>query len=89
MKRFSAVATLLCVLCLSSGCHFFHKKKADAEPKDSKMIATQVELEFRQRWVDKRTGELTAQGMNADLAHTQALAEFRQKYSATSAAEAP
>jgi 1,2-phenylacetyl-CoA epoxidase catalytic subunit len=89
MKRLPAVAALLCAVCLSSGCHLFHKKKADQTPKDNPNIAIQVEAEFRQRWVDKRTGELTDQGMNADQARAQALAEFRQKYSATSAAQAP
>jgi hypothetical protein len=42
-----------------------------------------MEKEFQQRWLEKRVGDLTAQGMTPDAARTQALAEYKAKYSYT------
>ncbi len=87
MIRSSTLA--LCALLLCSGCHLFRKKPPPDRAKPSSHVATEVEVEFRQRWMDKRVGELTGQGMTQDAARAQALAEFRAKYSATKAAQMP
>jgi hypothetical protein len=77
-----------CLSCLAiamcSGC--FHSKK-DAKPKESTAIASEVEAGFKQRFMDKRVGELTAQGLAPEAARAQANGEFRDKYGATSAAQ--
>jgi hypothetical protein len=91
MKRLFPVAATACAL-LCAGCALwpFSKKSAsNPTPKQSSHVSTEVELEFRQRWVDKRTSDLVAQGMIPDAAHAQALAEFRVKYSYTHAANMP
>ena len=41
----------------------------------------------QQRWLEKRVGDLTTQGMAPDTAHAQALAEYNTKYSYTRPAE--
>jgi hypothetical protein len=69
----------LTALALASGCGTFSKKSGRV--KENPAIATEVEETFRRRWMDKRVGELTAQGVAADAARTQADAEFREKYS--------
>jgi 1,2-phenylacetyl-CoA epoxidase catalytic subunit len=58
----------------ASGCHFFGKKKA--KTKESSAIASDTEQDFRQRWLAKRVGELTAKGVAPDQAQSQAEAEF-------------
>lgn len=72
----------LVTLALSSGCLFSKKAK---RPKESTAISADVEESFRRRWVDKRLGELSAQGVAADAARTQAEAEFRERYGYTRA----
>ena len=62
-------------LVFSTGCVFGKKK-----PKESSAIAGEVEETFRRRWVDKRVGELVAQGTAAEAARTQAETEFRERY---------
>lgn len=74
MKRLS----LLClagVVLLSAGC--WHRK---GKPKETTAVATDVENHFRDRWVEKRASELVAQGQRADVAHQQALDEFRARF---------
>ena len=66
------------VLAFSSGCSLFSKKSGKST--DNPAIAGDVEESFRRRWVDKRAGELVAQGAAADAARTQANQEFSQKY---------
>jgi hypothetical protein len=73
------------VLALSAGCLF---SKKGAKAKESSAISADVEESFRRRWVDKRSGELTAQGTAAETARTQAEAEFRERYGFTRAAGA-
>jgi hypothetical protein len=72
---------LLCVLAaavtLTSGCSLFSRK---SRTKESSAIASEVEESFRKRWVEKRMGELTAQGQTPEAARTQADAEFRDRY---------
>lgn len=77
MKRLS-LALLATTVLLSSGCGVFSRKRS--EPKESKAIAADVEETFRRRWVEKRAGELAAQGTEANAARTQAENEFRERY---------
>ena len=76
--------SLALVLALSSGCLF---SKKSAKPKESTAIASEVEEGFRQRWVEKRAAELVAQGAVTDAARTQAIGEFRERFSYTRAAQ--
>ena len=62
----------------STGCGLFSKK--GSQPKESSAIASDVEATFRRRWVEKRAGELVAQGVEANAAQAQADAEFREKF---------
>lgn len=71
-------------LALSAGC-LFSKKAPRA--KDNSAISADVEESFRQRWLEKRTGELTAQGTAAPAARTQAENEFRERFGFTRAAQ--
>jgi outer membrane murein-binding lipoprotein Lpp len=72
------VSALVVAFALTAGCNMFSKKSA--RPKESSAIASDVEATFRRRWMDKRVGELTAQGATAEAARAQADAEFREKY---------
>ena len=67
---------LLVSLVLSAGC--WHSKK---KPKETTAVATDVEEGFRLRWIEKRSGDLVAQGMRIDIARQQAIDEFKVKYS--------
>jgi hypothetical protein len=78
----SASVTLIL---FSTGCGLFSKKSE--KKKESSAIAADVEESFRRRWVDKRTGELTAQGIAADVARPQAETEFRNRYNFTKAGQ--
>jgi hypothetical protein len=71
---------LTAVLLSGSGCHLFSKKKNPAAPKESKTLASDDEKDFMQRWIDKRTNDLVAQGRPARAAHDQAVAEFKATY---------
>jgi hypothetical protein len=71
----------LIVLSLFTGCGLFSKK--NAKPKESSAIAADVEETFRRRWVEKRTAELTAQGVDAATANTQAANEFQARFGLT------
>jgi hypothetical protein len=93
MKRL-LLPTLAALVFLCAGCALwpFGKKTAsDAppKPKQSSKISTEVELEFRQRWTDKRASDLVAQGMTPEAAKAQALAEFRVQFAYTHAATLP
>lgn len=72
---------LLClaasVLCTASGCNLFRKSK---KPKANPAIASELEADFQQRFVDRRVAELTAGGMDATAAGAQAHAEFAERY---------
>ena len=77
--------TSLCLAALlSSGCLF---SKKTAAPKENPSIPGSVEESLRQRWVDKRVGELVAQGKTAEAARVQAAEEFRERYGYTGAAQ--
>jgi lipoprotein NlpI len=70
------LSVLVAALMLQTGCSSVKKSR----PKESSALATEVEETFRHRWVDKRVSELTAQGVAADAARTQADTEFRERY---------
>jgi len=74
-SRLFCTAALLVICC--GGCNLFKKSK---KPKENPAIASEVEGEFRQRWVDRRATELVAKGTDAATARTQADAEFRERY---------
>lgn len=75
---------LMLLVAASPGCLFSKKKMA---AKENPAIAADVEESFRRRWVDKRVGELAAQGVAAEAARTQAEAEFRERYGFVKAAQ--
>jgi hypothetical protein len=85
MKRLAPIA-LLALLLTGSGCHMFSKKEP-AAPKERPDIANQVEADFMQRWIEKRTAELVAAGSTPAAAHDRAVTEFRLQYSYTGAAQ--
>ena len=78
-KRLLLVLLASLAVC-SSGCTLFRKSD---RPKESSAIASEVEESFRRRWMEKRLGELTAQGVEPGAARTQAEAEFRERYGFT------
>lgn len=67
----------------SAGCSMF--KKSPAKPSNG--LTGDVEADFKTRWVDKRTTELVATGQAADAARAQAIAEFKERYGFTGAAQ--
>lgn len=73
----SIFACFALMAALSAGCL---TSKKSASPKDTKAPAAETEQLLQQRWVEKRSAELVAQGQTADAARTQALAEFRERY---------
>jgi hypothetical protein len=79
MKRLLPCFAAALVLPLSSGC-LFHRK-ASKEPKASPYVSSEFERQFEQRWVEKRTADLVAQGQSDQAARAQAAAEYQQKYS--------
>ena len=66
------------LMLLFSGCSLFSKKSG--KPKESSAIAADVEQTFRRRWVEKRSGELAAQGVEAAAARVQAHNEFQARF---------
>ena len=76
----------LCCLALAlvPGCL---SAKKSATPRDSGSIPTEVEENFRQRWVARRAAELVATGKAAEAARTEAEAEFRERYEFTKAGQ--
>jgi 1,2-phenylacetyl-CoA epoxidase catalytic subunit len=84
MKRLYLIClAVLCTLA-PAGCLF---SKKNPQPKENPAIASEVEANFKQRWVNKRTAELKAAGMPAAAAQAQAEDEFNARYSYTSAAK--
>lgn len=81
MKRFLLIFLSLLVVA-SSGCLRLRKPKANPA------IATELEEAFKERWVQKRVGELIASGAATDgmQARRQALEEFKVRYEYTNAA---
>jgi hypothetical protein len=77
MTRALLLSVCAVTLALFPGC-FFSKKAPRA--KESSAISADVEESFRKRWLDKRVGELVAQGTAADTARSKAETEFRDRY---------
>jgi hypothetical protein len=74
-------AVLAATCLLAAGCSAFSKKSGEPKaPKESSAISADVEQSFRKRWVEKRRGELAAQGVAAEAAATQADREFAERY---------
>lgn len=87
-KRFLPLAVLSAIVFLTGCSHlpFIGKKFKHHTPKpaaESPHIATETEKEFQQRWVNKRANDLVSQGLTAEAARAQAMAEFDQKFAAT------
>lgn len=80
MKRLLPFLLLLPLAALTSCSH------ASKKPKENPAVASEIEETFKQRWVEKRAGELMAQGLRPDLARQQAIEEFRDRYGYTHAA---
>lgn len=87
MKRLSLLCLAALVLATAPGCHLFRKKHP--KPKEVSTIGTDTELEFKHRWLDRRTAELVGKGTNAQAARAQAEEEFRQRFSYTQAVNKP
>jgi hypothetical protein len=85
MKRLVPLL-LATVILANSGCHLFSKKKKTDVPKQGPAVATDVEKDFMQRWIDKRTADLVQQGVAPAAAKAQAAAEFKANYNFTDAA---
>jgi urocanate hydratase len=84
--RLLVPATLVLTLVLAAGCSLFHHKK----PVTPEMPpAAGIQVEFRDRWVDRRAHELMA--ANASMAQAEANrmaeAEFAKQYPYVSAPE--
>jgi hypothetical protein len=77
MTRTLCLLLTLALVGLTSGCLFSRK---NSKPKENQAIAAELEESFRQRWIEKRTAELTARGLAADLARPQAIEEFKAKF---------
>lgn len=75
---------LILILAFCPGC-LFSKKHPKAKEKSA--IAAETEETFKQRFVDKRSGELVAQGLTAEAARGQAIEEFKARYVYTTAAQ--
>ncbi len=73
-------AVLVCLLTLAAGCSLFRHSKRNRAPDLPPAVA--VETEYRDRWVQKRAGELLASGAaKTDTeAQTMAAAEFARQY---------
>lgn len=76
------ILSVLILAAATSGCAFFRKSN---QPKENPAISSEVEENFRRRWVEKRTAELVAQGTAAATAQVQADNEFRAKFGFTRA----
>lgn len=83
MKRSLLLSLALLTAFCASGCHFWNKKP---KPKADPAIAADVEEGFKVRWIERRAAELTAKGVNAEVARQQADAEFRERFGYTTAA---
>jgi hypothetical protein len=82
--RLPVPATLVLTLVLTAGCSLIHHKKA-AAPELPPAVGIQVE--FRDRWVDRRAHELMAANaaMTQAEANHMAAAEFAKQYPYVSA----
>lgn len=75
-RPLSLILAFVCLL-VTAGCL---NSRKNPKPKENPAIAAELEESFRQRWIEKRAGELAAKGVTADLARTQAIEEFKAKF---------
>lgn len=78
------LSSLCLATLLTSGCR---SSKQSAAPQENPSIPGSVEASLRQRWIEKRSAELVAQGKTADIARAQADTEFRERYGYIGAAQ--
>ncbi len=78
MTKRLLLSLLAATVVFSTGCVFSKKSR---KQKESSAIASEVESEFRQRWIAKRVSELAAQGVTGPAAQQQAAQEFQEKFS--------
>jgi hypothetical protein len=71
------ISLLAATTLFSTGCLFSRKS---AQTKESPKVATEVEQEFRARWMAKRVADLAAQGVTGAAAQAQANQEFQEKF---------
>ena len=71
----------------ASGCAYFRSSRPKSSNTAAVEITADVEASFQRRWMDKRVGELTAQGATPEAARLQADGEFRERFSYTKAAQ--
>jgi len=64
------------------------RSKTSKAAKDLNVPATEMEANFRQRWVDKRSAELVASGVVAEAARQQADKEFFETFTYVRATKA-
>lgn len=83
MTRRLCLTTLIVATGLFTGCSLL--KKPAAKPDQG--LTGEVEGDFKVRWMEKRAAELVAQGQTADAARAQAVAEFKERYGYTGAAQ--
>lgn len=77
MKHLFLACLAALVLASTPGCHWLRKSK---KPKENPAIASDVEADFRQRWMEHRIAELTASGTDSTAARQQAEREFQERY---------
>jgi hypothetical protein len=83
MKRLLLTGLALFAVNFFTGCIFSRKS---AKPKENPAIATELEENFKVRWVEKRSADLVTQGQTPEVARMQAEEEFRVRYGYTHAA---
>ena len=86
MKRLGLICLTVCCLGALTGCMF---SKKSAKKRSEATTVADMEQDFRQRWIEKRTAELTSPTVNAETARAQATAEFKTRYGYTNAAGRP
>jgi hypothetical protein len=77
LKRTLLPVLAIIVLTSANGCSVFKKSK---KPKTNPAIAAETEGDFRQRWTEKRTAELVAQGVAPEVARATAAKEFPEAF---------
>ena len=76
----------LVLICLLPVAAFLFVAGCSSKPKKSPLVATEVESNFRERWIAKRASDLVATKQVADAAEAQRIAtgEFKQRFASTS-----